>query len=621
MALRDFFRSTSERVSAALSDLTLARKLFLAYFLLLVIPVTLGTAVLLRYFRSGLETELRVTNQREIETAAALVVKNAEILKNASQTVIGTARLAAMLAAEGPFSTEELLDFRWNVLNNIDNIKYINVDIRSLRIYHANAWLPELYPSLYHEESVLGESWYPAVIDAAGRLYWRLNIPDAAGHPGFDDPDPIVALYRQLRVHGRHLGVIEVSMASRTFFGPSFAAPRKGGPILCVLRDGTLYHCAGVNPRVEYDFDPRQAAVLLSDAPADGSVAHFAHVSRNGSAQLAVSALYVREVDAWLLRVESLTALYGRLRGIVALVLAGAIAMILVLSIVTFQITKALTRRLAVVVGAITQVHSGAVFPELAVYGNDEIGVLARHIRAMMDRIKELIFTLVRKETAAKEAEIAALHAQIDGHFIHNVLETVKMMSVVDGQFAVSDALTALGRLMRYSMSRERRYVWIQEEIAYVSTYLKLLNIRFAGKMLLSVDCPPDLEEQELPKMTLQPIVENAVRHGIEPAGGGTVSIGVHRSDSDIVITVSDTGEGMTPARLEQVRARLYRPVRDSTGAEGIPAGGIGLVNVHERIKLHFGTEYGLAIDSTPGCGTAVTLRVPHFGRYGGDRA
>ncbi len=622
MVYRDFFRSTFERVSFALSDLTLARKLLLSYFLLLVVPVMVGTVALLRNIRAGLETEVRVTNQREVDAAAAVVARNAEVLKNASQTVIGTARLASMLAADGPFTTEELLDFRWNALNNIDNVKYINIDIHSLRVYHPNRSLPELYPTLYHEDVVSSEIWYPDVIDAAGRLHWRLDIPEVTGDGHFDDAESVVALYRQWRAHGRHLGVIEVSMRSRAFFGPTFAGPDTSGALVYVLRNGELYHRPLPAGESEYGIDAGLLAEYLDDT-ATGQPQ--THIVRIGSAELALSGAYVREIDAWLFRAQSLTAHYRGLHGAIVMVLAGATVMILMLSVATYYITNALTGRLALVMTAINQMHAGAVLPELAVYGNDEIGVLARHIRTMMERMNELIFTLVRKETAAKEAEISALHAQIDGHFIHNVLETVKMMAVVEDQFAVSDALTALGRLMRYSMSRGRRYVWIQEEIAYVSTYLKLLNIRFDGKMLLSVDCPPDLEEQELPKMTLQPIVENAVRHGIEPIGGGTVTITVRRDNSDVVIEISDTGQGLSPERLDGVRARLDTPAVDTvdsvgavhTGAADSGGMGIGLANVQERIRLHFGVEYGLELYSTPGSGTTVRLRVPLFGRHG----
>ena len=622
MVNRDLFRSTFERIASTLSDLSLARKLLLSYFLLLVVPVVIGTTALLRNIRTGLETEVRVTNQREIDTVAAIVARNAEVLRNASQTVIGAARLASTLAAEGPFTTEELLDFRWNVLNNIDNVKYINVDIHSLRIYHPNRFLPELYPTLYHEDVVASEIWYSDVIEAAGRFHWRLDTPIGTAGSLLTDAEPVVALYRQLRAYGRHLGVIEVTMRSQAFFGPAFAASGAQGALVGVFSHGELSPAPAPSDRQESGIDAGLLAAYLAGTSTEQ---RHTHIARIGSTELVLSGAYVREIDAWLFRAQSLTAHYRGLHRTIVLVLAAAALMILMLSVATYYITNALTGRLALVMTAINQMQAGTVLPELAVYGNDEIGVLARHIRTMMDRMNELIFTLVRKETAAKEAEISALHAQIDGHFIHNVLETVKMMAVVEGHFAVSDALTALGRLMRYSMSRGRRYVWIQEEIAYVATYLKLLNIRFAGKMLLSVDCPADLEEQELPKMTLQPIVENAIRHGIEPVGGGTVSITVRRDDADVVIEISDTGQGMSLERLDEVRSRLDTPAVDAvdsvsavhTGTVDTGGRGIGLANVQERIQLHFGVEYGLTLSSTRGTGTTVSLRVPLFGRYG----
>ncbi len=611
MGYGDFFRELPGRFASSLSSLSLARKLFLSYLLVLVVPVMIGTTVLLRTTRTGLEAELLAANQRAVETVAALVAKNSAILKNASQTVIGNARLSSTLAEDGPFTTEELLDLRWSVLDTIDNIKYINVDIRSLRIYHPNRAIPELYPTLYDEQIVSFEDWYPDVIQGAGSPHWRFSVTSDARYEDPSDAVPVVALYRQLRLHGRHLGVIEITMLSESFFGVSFSTPGTSESLMCAVHDDSFYYDSRHTSPSFFGADVSRLLTFFKDEIAEGRQARIARV---GSVELAFSAVYVREIDTWICRFDGLTALNGRLNRAVALILVIAVAMILVLSVVTHTITNALTARLALVVDAITRLHTGSVCPELAVYGNDEIGVLARHFRMMMARMNELIFTLVRKETAAKEAEISALHAQIDGHFIHNVLETVKMMAVVEGKFAISDALTSLGRLMRYTMSRERRYVWIQEEIAYVSVYMKLLNIRFNGKMRLSIDCPAELEEQEVPKMILQPVVENAVRHGIEPAGGGLISITVRRLDADVLIEVMDTGEGMRLERLEEVRERLkQRSVGNQSGSMGI-----GLVNVHERIRLHCGAEYGLEIDSTPGTGTTVRIRIPLFGRHGG---
>ena len=181
-------------------------------------------------------------------------------------------------------------------------------------------------------------------------------------------------------------------------------------------------------------------------------------------------------------------------------------------------------------------------------------------------------------------------------------------MAEIDSRFDISDAITALGNMLRYSINWNSENVTIGNEIEHVQNYLELINIRFDYKIELKLDMPEYISNQEIPKLTVQPIVENAVTHGIEAlAANSDIEIKAAETDEYFDLILSDRGKGIPPERLVVINKRLARDIGDESDT-----GGIGLKNVHDRIIMSFGREYGVSVASETGRGTRVSIRLPY---------
>lgn len=247
----------------------------------------------------------------------------------------------------------------------------------------------------------------------------------------------------------------------------------------------------------------------------------------------------------------------------------------------------------------------GVTVPDM---GSDEIGELASNFRETVSRVDQLLETSVNRELLVKTTEIRALQNQINSHFIYNVLESIKMMAEIEEKYEISDAVTSLGELLRYSMRWASSMVTVDEELEYIAAYISLLNLRYDFTITLSVDLMPELFKQKIPKMSLQPIVENAVYHGIgDMDADACIRIKSVVLSGYYEIEISDTGKGMDEEQLALLHKQVYGLVKQ----EAKPRGGIGLRNVQERLVLCFGPGCGLRFVSKVGCFTKVIVTLP----------
>ncbi len=245
--------------------------------------------------------------------------------------------------------------------------------------------------------------------------------------------------------------------------------------------------------------------------------------------------------------------------------------------------------------------------------GNIEIVDLANNLNHMMDEINKLtrhLFTtrnqLYEKEILQKEAEVSYLRSQINPHFLYNSLEAIRGMAAKENMPVIADMTACLGKIFRYSI-KGTSTAPLREELEVVKAYSNIQALRFGQKIKIIYNFQPETLDIPVIKMMLQPIIENAIQHGVEPNTEETVLYIASKLDTNILIlTVQDNGCGMSENRLEEIRNCL-----NSGKTTGSNNHGIGLTNVHLRIKMTYGDEYGISIDSWESQGTKVTLKIP----------
>ena len=211
-------------------------------------------------------------------------------------------------------------------------------------------------------------------------------------------------------------------------------------------------------------------------------------------------------------------------------------------------------------------------------------------------------------ESTTLQSELKFLKSQINPHFIYNTLETIHMMAIDAEQPEIEQMSKVFGRLMRYNITSINEGTSLREELAYLKDYLYIQNVRFHGRFQMVLQVEPEVMNCGMLKMLLQPIVENAIMHGLEPSGQtGIIRICATRCQQSLVITISDNGIGIDEDTLAQIRQGLHDGL-------AVPTTCIGLRNVNSRIRLYYGEQYGLTIHSQKESGTTIEMRIPFIG-------
>lgn len=210
------------------------------------------------------------------------------------------------------------------------------------------------------------------------------------------------------------------------------------------------------------------------------------------------------------------------------------------------------------------------------------------------------------------QAEMSALQNQINPHFLYNTLDTIRGQALMDGSTTVADMAEALSVLFRYSISNNGQLVSLRDELYCVDKYISIQQIRFRGRFQMEKKIDPELLDCLIPRLTLEPIVENAIFHGLESTtSGGTITITVNNCGEYMVINIGDNGIGIDEEALTRINEYL-QDEKVYTGRVATGHGlGIALVNVNKRIRLTFGKAYGLSVSSVPRMGTDVAIILP----------
>lgn len=239
----------------------------------------------------------------------------------------------------------------------------------------------------------------------------------------------------------------------------------------------------------------------------------------------------------------------------------------------------------------------------------DEITELEMSFNIMTGRVRELLDSKVREQENLKKAELKALQAQINPHFLYNTLDTIVWMSEANQPQQVIEIVKALSSFFRIALSRGKDWISIRQEIEHVRSYLLIQKIRYRDILDYEIEVDENIQDGTILKLTLQPIVENALYHGIKnKRNGGLIRVHARKvADNLVLLEVQDDGVGFTPYKLAKIRETFTNDTDDVLQSES----GFGLENVNKRIQLYYGKQYGLTIESQYQEGTRVTVAIP----------
>ncbi len=278
---------------------------------------------------------------------------------------------------------------------------------------------------------------------------------------------------------------------------------------------------------------------------------------------------------------------------------------LLVLVLINAFISSRITNPIQELEKSVNAIEEGELDTEVYTGGSYEIQHLGRSIGDMAKRIKALMEDIVTEHESKRKSEFDTLQSQINPHFLYNTLDIIVWMIENEQKQEAVKVVTALARFFRISLSRGRSIIPVKDELEHVRNYLMIQQMRFKNKFTYVIRAGEDVMELASLKLMLQPLVENAIYHGMEfMDGDGEIMIRVYREGEELWFQISDNGLGMTQEQLDGL-------LSDRPHVSSRRGSGIGVKNVNERIRLYFGEHYGLSIQSEPDEGTVITIRLP----------
>lgn len=254
--------------------------------------------------------------------------------------------------------------------------------------------------------------------------------------------------------------------------------------------------------------------------------------------------------------------------------------------------------------GSVREIESGNLDVEIVPSGSYEVEHLGKSIKNMLGRIKVLMSDLVAEHNAKRKSEFDTLQSQINPHFLYNTLDIIVWMIENENSDKAVSIVTALAKFFRISLSKGKNIITVKDEMEHVRNYLMIQNMRFKNRFEYSIDVDEEVLSYSSLKLMLQPLVENAIYHGMEfMDGDGEIDVKVFKEDDSLYFTITDNGLGMSEDMVEALLSKDFVPSKKGSG--------IGVKNVNERIKLYFGSEYGLKVESEPDEGTKITIHLP----------
>ncbi len=303
----------------------------------------------------------------------------------------------------------------------------------------------------------------------------------------------------------------------------------------------------------------------------------------------------IKEADA--------TVGFGAFFPLLAFILAGLVVTTFILNNI---LNRTITRPVLAIQRRLSKISGGDFSRDTSIEWNHELGDIGKNVNDLAENIKQLLDSAVESEKQKRDLEYKVLQSQVNPHFLYNTLNSIKWMAITQGATGISEMTTALSRLLKSISKGTKLMIPLSDELSLLNDYFTIQQYRYGGTLQMNVNITDELKNYMILKFTLQPVVENAIFHGIEPTGkAGRIDIDFLKiNDSDLEITVRDNGVGMTPELIEKVLNG-----EDSSSSEFFRE--FGIYNIQKRLNYEFGDPYGIRIESEPGEYTSMIITIP----------
>ena len=468
--------------------------------------------------------------------------------------------------------------------------------------------LDPVYERVLYREAILNNSGFTEFLQ--GNYFYHFSSPGIfpieAESRSVDD-DLTIVLYQKLLDENYWLkGYLLAVLRKETLFESIWANNRDGlfDGISVFSSDNELIHKEGVG------ISTSDIGVDFSRVESEQLFATDLYSGDGASERYMILIKPIAGLNWHLTGIVPYSRIFSELRRVIGFIVLIGVVFIVIAFTVSYFLAGTITKPLFSLTNAMHAYEESLSLEKIDVQADGELGYLVEVYNRLVSNISRYIANIYEEQEKKKEAELTSLQyeldflqAQINPHFIHNTLNAIGYQAEKAGNIELFESLKSFNLLLRASISGTEDLITLEEELELVDNFVRILRIRYGSKFDVTVRVAEGLENIMVPKLILQPIVENSIFHGIEPAEKhGEIEIRAEAAEGEAVISVKDNGTGITPEEIERIfqSERLTRQFNR-----------IGLKNVDDRIKILFGEEYGVCVSGGSGGGTAVTIRIP----------
>jgi len=567
--------------------MSIKSKVTLAFIFFILIPFSVLGFYTYNQSQRYMQDQLLANSQTTVKQIKYTIENKIDLIESVSNNITYNYRLQQFLGEL--YSLEKnSLDTYFNYAAPLVNyaMQFQKINIQKISIYSSNESIPEGFGSFYSEQKVKKESWYDSFMASDKKFLWVLNTNHADGSEIFR------YIQKMISIEGHYLGITIVDVRSNDLLEAAENPNIANQPVFILDENHKIISQESEDAMHALD---EVAPTLFSQGYAKKS--GFLYVSDT-----------LKGIRYTILMAIPLPSLLASLQ--VAANLAFILTFIVLLIAFYFVLKKTLGKMKTSIKQMDLAIETG--FQPIPIVRKDEFGVITERFNTLLHKISLLLSDSIKKETLHKDAQLIALQSQINPHFIYNTLDIFSAKMELAGQYDVSDAMADFGKMMRYHMEGQAKFSTLAEELRFVEQYLNLQKIKYGDTIHFQIDAPTELLSMQVLKFILQPIVENSVKHGF--ATQDTLDIDIFVSqESAIRLCVRDNGTGIEAARLQEINEQFRTSVYDTSGNRDRES--IGLGNINERLKLFYGEQYHLQLNSIEGMFTETILTLPYTGK------
>ena len=587
-----------------------SQKLVFAYTCIVVIPLFILVVTAMGLIRRSRVEELESNSEGLLQENYEQVQKNIETFTLFEQLVNSNGKLMLFFTIPERSDEDEIIDTMISETTMLERTIETVPNIYGLRVFSDNPVVPERWPIFMNSSRT----------KLASLNRWEFGYTaDYLGNLGSLKYESVCST-RRLEKNHREIGYIQIAMKTSDFFPFLFKKISDFNDDFAfreVLNETTnrMELIPITNSLIESVHEPLSPKImegLYNDVyrRQAGKRKSSGRVILHDRGDVRYSSwVRVPDMNVILLHTCSSEEIQKELFLIQSGIILGLAITVFLLYFLVRYLTSRLMGRVYNLIDGMKEVQSGNLEAEVNVTGHDEVTQAQRTFNTMTEQLRNQIEEIKKEQNLIADTEMKAMQNQINAHFIYNALETIKMQAVIAGESDVEESINVLGKLMHYCLRWRVHTVTLEEEVDYIRAYVYLLNIRNDYMISLETEIQPDYKSVIIPKMSLQPLVENAFYYAIEPLGKDAV-IRVYTEDSDVYgriwICVRDFGKGISKEKQEE----LIKYLEDDS-YEKDTAGSIGLKNIQQRLSMFCGKDYRIKIESAEGEGTLIKIPVP----------